>query len=208
MDKNNPENIEINPFNSGFFESHELRSFGFKSVGENVRIARSSLIVGLGNISLGSNVRIDSGVTIIANKGYLALGSFIHVGGGCHISCAGGVSMGDFSGLSQGVRIYSVTDDYSGQSLTNPTVPAKYTNVRLGEVLIGRHVIVGAGSVILPGVHISEGVSIGALSLVSRSLGEWGIYAGCPARKIKERDRSLLVLEAELLNSKRSNSPL
>ncbi len=36
------------------------------------------------------------------------------------LSAGDGIVMEDFSGLSQGVRIYSRTDDYSGKFLTNP----------------------------------------------------------------------------------------
>ena len=88
-----------------------------------------------------------------------------------------------FSGLSQSVRIYSSSDDYSGKSLTNPTVPKKYLNVKIKPVVIGRHVVIGSGSVVLPGANIGNGSSVGALSLVTKSLEEWGIYLGTPAKK-------------------------
>ena len=108
--------------------------------------------------------------------------------------------MGDFSGLSQGVRIYSGTDDYSGQALTNPTVPHQYLNVHIAPVRLGRHVIIGSGSVILPGVTIGEGSAVGALSLVTKSLDDWGIYSGVPVKRLKSRSRKLLELENDLLN--------
>jgi galactoside O-acetyltransferase len=188
-----------NPFNQGYFESDELRKFGFKSVGDNVKIAKNSTIIGLNNISLGSNIRIDGNVVIAAYSGSLTLGSYIHIGGGCHLSCAGGIVLADFSGLSQGVRIYSGTDDYTGKSLTNPTVPHKYLNVKIAPVLLGKHVIVGSGSVILPGVTIGEGSSVGALSLVTKSLDDWGVYFGSPAKRLKARRKDMLKLEEELL---------
>ena len=188
-----------NPFNSGYFETEELRQFGFKSVGENVKVAKNSTIIGLGNITLGNNIRIDGHVVIAANSGYLTLGDYIHIGGACYLGCAGGITLADFAGLSQGVRIYSATDDYSGQSMTNPTVPHKYLNVKTAPVLLGRHVIVGSGSVILPGVEIGEGSSVGALSFVARSLDAWGVYLGTPAKRLKALSRDLLKMEKELL---------
>jgi acetyltransferase-like isoleucine patch superfamily enzyme len=48
------------PFDPGYFDSAELRTFGFKAIGENVQISRACNIVGLGNISIGANVRIDA----------------------------------------------------------------------------------------------------------------------------------------------------
>ncbi len=195
-----------NPFNQGYFESEELRKFGFKSVGENVKIAKNTTIIGLNNISLGNNIRIDGNVVIAAYSGSLTLGNYIHIGGGCYLGCAGGITMGDFSGLSQGISIYSGTDDYTGKSLTNPTVPHKYLKVKLAPVVLGKHVIVGSGSVILPGVTIGEGSSVGALSLVTKSLDEWGVYFGAPAKKLKARSKDMLKLESELMLENASKS--
>jgi galactoside O-acetyltransferase len=106
--------------------------------------------------------------------------------------------MQDFSGLSQGARIYSCSDDYSGNSLTNPTVPGEYLNLKIAPVIIGRHVIIGSGSVVLPGCSIQEGSSVGALSLVTKSLESWGVYLGIPAKRIKSRSKKLLERELEL----------
>jgi acetyltransferase-like isoleucine patch superfamily enzyme len=188
-----------NPFNPGYFETEELRQFGFRSVGENVRIAKNATIIGLNNIALGSNIRIDGNVVLAAYSGSLILGNYIHIGGGCYLGCAGRITLSDFAGLSQGVRIYSSTDDYTGASLTNPTVPHKYLKIKIAPVVLGRHVIVGSGSVILPGVTIGEGSSVGALSLVSKSLDGWAIYFGAPAKRLKARSKDLLEMERELI---------
>ncbi|MBX7247334.1 MAG: acyltransferase [Candidatus Sumerlaeaceae bacterium] len=193
----------MNPFNPGYFTEHDLKDAGFKAIGTNVHIARNSTIVGLENIEIGSNVRIDGYCSIIAaGRGSLKIGSYIHIGGYCLLSAGDGIQLDDFCGISQGVRIYSRSDDYSGEHLTNPTVPEKYTQVTRGLVKLERHVVVGSGSVILPNVTIGEGSSVGALSLVSMSLDSWGVYFGSPARKLKARSRRLLELEEELKREK------
>jgi acetyltransferase-like isoleucine patch superfamily enzyme len=191
-----------NPFDQGYFTTDELRSFGFKRVGQSVKIAKNCTIIGLNNISIGSDVRIDGNVVIAAHSGFLTLGNHIHIAAGCYLGCSGGITLADFAGLSQGVRIYSATDDYSGKALTNPTVPHVYLNIKQAEVHLGRHVIVGSGSVILPGVTIGDGSSVGALSLVTKSLEDWGIYFGMPAKRVKTRSNELLSLEAKLLEGK------
>lgn len=185
-------------FNTGYYTENDLKDVGFKALGCNVKIAKDNTIVGLENISIGDNVRIDSYCVIIAAGGWLDLGSHIHLGGLCYLSAGSGIRMEDFSGLSQGVRIYSQTDDYSGKYLTNPTIPEKYTGVTKGTVVLERHVIIGSGTVILPKVTIGEGSSIGALSLVSKNLEPWGVYFGCPAKRLKDRSKRLLELEAAL----------
>ena len=190
-----------NPFDPGYYESDELRAMGFGAVGENVRISKTCNIPRFDNIEVGDNVRIDAFTSIIAMSGYLKLGSYIHICIGCMIGCRGGVEMEDFAGLSHGSTILSATDDFGGHYLTNSLVPEEYTKVEAAPVRLGRHVAIGAGAVILPGITIGEGCGVGSMSLVTKSLDPWGIYAGVPARRIKDRTRGLLALEVEMLGS-------
>ncbi|AOJ93082.1 galactoside O-acetyltransferase [Burkholderia multivorans] len=190
-----------NPFNPGYWTEEDLPKFGFAAVGTNVRVAKNCTILGLENISLGSNVRIDGPTVIAASAGYVRIGSYVHIGGMSFIAGAGGVEIADFAGLSQGVRLYSASDDYSGSSLTNPTIPREFLNVKKAPIMIGRHVIVGSGSVVLPGCTIGEGSSVGALTLVTKSLESWGVFLGTPAKRIKRRSKRLLELEGALLAS-------
>jgi len=156
-------------FDPGYYTENDLMKAGFKSVGKNVSIAKNCTIIGLPNISIGDNVRIDGYCSIIAaGTGYVTLGSYIHIGSYCMLSAGDGIVMDDFSGISQGVRIYSRTDDFSGEFLTNPMVPEKYIGLTQGKVELRKHVIIGSGSVILPKVTIGEGSSVGALSLVTK----------------------------------------
>lgn len=187
-----------NPFDHGYLRTRELRELGFKAVGDNVRIARNCTLVGLANIRIGNNVRIDDYVVISAGTGAVDFGDYIHVGSGSYLGAGGGITLGDFANLSQGVKVYSKSDDYSGEHLTNPMVPEEHLGLTIAPVHIGRHVILGSGAVILPGCRIAEGAAIGALSLVNRDLDGWTIYAGCPARKLRERSRNALQVEKRL----------
>lgn len=67
-------------------------------------------------------------------------------------------------------------------------------------IRICRHSIVGTSSIILPGVTLSEGTAIGAMSMVTKSTEPWSIYFGIPAKKIKDRRRDLLELEKEYVS--------
>jgi len=188
-------------FGPTHYTETELAGEGFRSLGQNVRIARNCTIIGAENISIGDNVRIDGYCTLVATgSGYINLGSYIHIGGYCVLLAGEGITMEDFSGLSWGVQIYTKSDDFSGRYMTNPTVPTKYTGVKGGPIQLHRHTIVGANSVILPKVTLEEGVAVGAMSLVSKRLASWGIYSGFPAKRIKERSRKLLDLEKNLIN--------
>lgn len=183
---------------NSFYTEDELAELGLKSYGKNVCLSRKASIYGAENISLGSHVRIDDFCVL---SGCISIGNHVHIANFCAIMAGtAGVEMDDFSALSSRSAIYAQSDDYSGAALTNPTVPEKYLNVTYGKVIFGRHVIVGTGSTILPGVKIGEGCSVGSMSLVNRSLAPWGIYVGIPCQYKKERSRKLLEMEQNLLS--------
>lgn len=168
-----------------------------KKYGRNVLISRNACIYHPDQLEIGNNVRIDDYVTI---SGKVVLGDYIHIAQFCSLyGGTKGIYMDDFSGLSSKVTVYATSNDYSGHSLTNPTVPLKYKSSDTNEsVHLCKHVVVGAMSVILPGVVVGEGSSIGSMSLCLKSLEPWGIYAGIPAERKKERSRDLLELEKQL----------
>jgi galactoside O-acetyltransferase len=112
---------------------------------------------------------------------------------------AGKITLEDFCNLSSRVSIYSSNDDYSGSFMTNPTIAPEFTNVNNADVIIGRHVIIGSGSIVLPGVILEEGVAIGALSLVKKKCQAFTIYAGSPLKKISNRSKKILELEKSFL---------
>lgn len=57
---------------------------------------------------------------------------------------------------------------------------------RLGDVVIGDNVMIGANSTILPGVIIGDGAVVGACSLVNRDIPAGAFAAGNPVRIIQE----------------------
>lgn len=181
----------------------QLEAIGFAEVGKDVQISEQARFYGAHRIALGNHVRIDDFCVLSAGTGGIRIGHHVHIAVFSSLIGRGEIIIADFANLSSRVSIYSSNDDYSGASLTNPTVPAEFTDVTHAPVRLGRHVIVGSGSVILPGVTIADGVAVGALSLVTRDCKEFGIYAGHPAKRIKERSRALLELEARFLSSQK-----
>jgi acetyltransferase-like isoleucine patch superfamily enzyme len=179
----------------GFLTRQELEGIGFASVGENVLVSKKASIYNPAGICLGNQVRIDDFCVLSAGEGGIHIGSHVHIAVYTLMIGGGRITLSDFSGLSSRVSIYSSNDDYSGQSLTNSTIPDSYKQVRHKPVFIGKHVIVGSGSVILPGVSLEEGVAIGALSLVRKSCAAFGVYSGNPAKRIKTRSHELLEVE-------------
>jgi galactoside O-acetyltransferase len=150
---------------------------------------------------LGSNIIIDDFV-FIGHHSRLILGNHVHIGSHSSITGGGRVLFGDFSGLSSGVRLISGTDDYTGSSLTNPTVPPEFRQVHRGTIVLEPHVIIGANAIVLPDVTIGEGSAVGAGSIVTRSLDSWGVYAGSPARRVKSRPKEALLANEQRLFEK------
>ncbi|WP_448377131.1 hypothetical protein [Fervidobacterium sp.] len=178
---------------TSFYTREELEQIGFLKIGKNVLISRKASIYAPEMIEIGDNVRIDD-FCILSGK--IRIGNYVHIAAGCYLFGGEyGIEMEDFSGLSSRVVIYAVTDDYTGKYLTIPTVPREYRNVIGGRVHLGKHVIVGTGATILPGVTIGEGAAIGAMSLVNKDVPPWQIVMGIPAIKISDRRKDLLELE-------------
>lgn len=173
----------------------ELKSMNFKYLGKNVYISRKASFYSCNNISIGDNVRIDdfcvlSGNITIGNNIHIAVYSAIFAG-------EAGVEIKDFANISSRVSIYAISDDFSGASMTNPMIPDRFKNIIQKKVVVEKHVIIGASSVILPDAYLAEGASFGAFSLVNTSVEEWSIYAGIPVKKIKERQKKIIELEKE-----------
>jgi galactoside O-acetyltransferase len=182
----------------GMMTTQQLKKAGFKSIGENVMLSEKASFYNPSKISIADNARIDDFAILSAGSGGIHIGRYVHVG--CYVSLIGDgeIILEDFSGLSGRVSIYSSNDDTSGQFMAHPTIPMEFRNVDTGRVIIQKHAMVLTGAVILPHVTVRAGAVVGALSLVKSDCDEFGLYAGCPAKKVGERSRRLLELEREL----------
>jgi len=181
--------------------AQQITEMGFASVGSNVLLSDKSSYYNCKNIRLGSNIRIDDFCVLSAGVEGIDIGNYIHIAVYSSLIGSGNITLADFSNISSRVAIYSSNDDYSGAAMTNPTVPTEFTNVHHADVTIGKHVIIGAGSIILPGVTLEDGVAVGALSLVKKDCQAFGIYMGSPAKRIGERKQDMLTLEKQFLLS-------
>src|SRR5947209_1287297 len=125
------------------------------SIGENVTVHRRVQFFSPGNIHIGSNVRIDCFAFLSAGPKGIRIGDFVHLAVGVYLFGASGrIEIGAFCSLSSRVSVYTGSDDYTDGFLTNPTVPRQYKKVREGDVILGKHALVGASTVIMPGVTI------------------------------------------------------
>jgi len=153
---------------------------------ENVKTFEFTKIIGLKNIKFGKNIIIDD-FTLIYATAPMKIGNYVHIGSFTSITGGAELSLDDFVAISQGCRILTGTDDFVDWGFGNSTIEEKYRNTKRESVKIGKFCIVGANSVILPGVTIGEGTTVGAGSVVTKDLEPWGIYIG--NKRIKERNK-------------------
>jgi len=170
----------------------------FARRGADVTIWPMAKIISPETISLGDSVIIDDFVLVMGGR-LMTIGSFIHIASFTSITGGGEFALEDFATLSSGIRIFTGTDDFLGNSMANSAVPYPYRQPERTFVRMKKHSIVGANSVILPGVTIGEGAAIGANSLVIKDCEPWTVYVGSPVRPLKLRRRErILELEDQL----------
>lgn len=181
-----------------FLSQTELENIGFKHMGENLLISDKCSIYNAKNISLGDNTRVDDFCILSAGEGGIEIGNYVHIACFSVIIGKGKVIMKDFSGLSSRVAVYSSSDKYDGSFMTNPCLPDFVTNTIHADVEIGKHVVIGSGSTVLPGVKLADGCAVGAMSLVNKTESEAYILAGVPAKRVKKRLPNIFDLEKYL----------
>lgn len=173
-----------------YFTSRQLKKMKFKSLGKNVLISKKASIIKPEKINIGDNCRIDDFSLLY---GSINIGRNVHITPMCLIGAGNtNITIGDFCTLAYGVKVFSQSDDYTDGYMTGSTVDKKLKKDTCKKVLLEKHVIIGANSVIFPGCVLKEGSSIGACSLVKKDTKAWCVYYGIPARFKKKRKKILI----------------
>ncbi len=152
----------------------------------NVKTFEFTKIIGFENIEFGNYIIIDD-FTLIYAKEKITIGNYVHIAAFTSITGGESVILDDFSAVSQGCRILTATDDFKSFGFGNSTLDNKYRNIKQAPIHIGKFSIIGANSVILPGVTIGEGSTVGANSVVTKDLEPWGVYIN--NKRVAERDK-------------------
>ena len=140
----------------------------------------------------------------------VTLGRYVHVASGCSIAGGGErqFTLGDYSSLSSGVKIWCASDDFVHDVVA--ILPEEggriKTHFLIGDVACERLTAVGANSVVMPQNHLPEGTVIGALSFVPSNFPfkPWSVYAGSPIRFLKPRHRDSVLRQVEQIEQQRT----
>ena len=133
---------------------------------------------------MGSNIRIDDFCILSAGKEGIYIDNYVHIG--CYSSLIGQakISVSSFANISTKVSIFSSSDDFSGNSLTNPMIDDNYKLLNHAPVTIDKHVIIGTNSTVLPGAHLEKGSAVGAHSLIKTLPHHFKYTQGCLLAKL------------------------
>ena len=168
-----------------------------KKVGSDVRINELSEIMRPELVSMGSHIAIDQWVYISTQ---MIMGDYIHIAPS--VTVLGGaqarLEMGNFTNIGSGSRIVCATDDFK-QGLISPVVPLEHRTIINEPVVFEDFATLGVNCSVLPGVTLAEGTIVGAGSVVTQDTQPWMIYAGCPARPIKPREKDRAIKSAREL---------
>ncbi len=157
----NSEAMKItNDLNSNYHTPDEIRKLMEQLIGKPIDVSFSMFppfTADFGkNITIGKNVFINSG---------------------CRFQDHGGITIRDGAQIGHNVVIATLNH--------NPE-PSRRRNTIPKPVYIGKNVWIGSNSTILPGITIGDNAIIGAGSVVTKDVPQMTVYAGNPARKIKD----------------------
>lgn len=182
--------------NVGYYKSDDLRKLGFGSVGENVWLAKNCHVLNPHRIFLGGDVKIHPFCSLVAYEdSSISIGNSVHIGGYSLLFGLENIKIGCFTSISTHVRIFTASDDFSGESLLGCDVPRDLRVEKTAEIIVADHCGMGSGALLLPGAGLAAGCVLGAHSMLKTADTEpWHIYAGNPAKKIKVRSQAALTL--------------
>jgi acetyltransferase-like isoleucine patch superfamily enzyme len=131
------------------------------TVGKDPRVEAGVIFMGAKQITIGDDFTCSFGAGFRAVEAPIRIGDKVNVGPLCQVI-----------GANHGMAADRPIGEQPHQSI---------------EVRIGNDVWLGAGSIILPGAKIGDGAVIGAGSVVTGDVPPMSVFAGVPAKKVRDR---------------------
>lgn len=136
-------------------------------------------------VSIGLNARLE-GISRYNNVSFtpcIVLSDGVSIQQNLHLTCANSVVIGKNTAIAANVTITDIHHPY-----TDISIPIERQDIEVGFVQIGENCKIYNNAVILPNVTIGKHVTVGANSVVNRSLPDYCVAVGIPARIVKRYD--------------------
>ncbi|MBA3695846.1 MAG: acyltransferase [Methylotenera sp.] len=151
-------------------------------VGKGSRIGRCHIIANGTGLTIGCNVSISDNVILDVHHGSINLHDNVAIGPFVVMYGEGGVSIGDYTMIATHSTIVATSHVFE-----STRIPMKLQGTIAKGIAIADDVWIGAHAVIQDGISIDTGAIIGSGSIVTRSVPEYTIVAGVPAKVIRSR---------------------
>ena len=139
------------------------------------------------NLTTGKGCRLEAFSTNTNINKKIIFHKNVQINDYVHISAMERVTIGDNVLMASHIYISDNSHGfYKGSKQTSPSIPPIKRHYYIAPVSIGKNVWIGEGVVIMPGVEIGEGSIIGANSTVTKSIPNYSIAVGQPAKIIKQ----------------------
>jgi len=153
-----------------------------KALGDGVVLAPDVGMKHPETFKIGNQVFIGSGSYLQGRfDGTFSIGDHTWIGPHCYFD-ARALKIGNYVGIGPGTRV--LTSEHTGLPVT---IPILQTDLLTEAVVIKNEADIGTGSILLKGVTIGKGSIIGANSLVNRSIPDYAVAVGSPAKVIRFR---------------------
>jgi len=128
---------------------------------------------------LGNDSTVEDFATINNGVGDIYIGDRTRIGLGCTL--IGPVKIGNDIRLAQNIVMSGLNHNYE-----NISMPISEQGVTTYPIVIGDESWIGANSVVLPGVIIGKHCIVAAGSIVTKTVPDYSVVAGNPAKIIKQ----------------------
>jgi len=148
----------------------------FASLGDGTVIVAPRVLRGTDRIHIGARCAVYPGAWLQCEDGGgpLTIGDDVYLGHDVHLHAEDPVTVGDRSVLADGVFVGSTDHARADRSATAGT----------GAITIGADVFIGQRAVVLGGVSIGDGATVGAQAVVTHDVAPGQVVAGVPARPV------------------------
>ena len=156
--------------------THGLYRRAFGSIGDGTVIVRPHRLQGVERIHLGAGCSVYEGAWLAseAGGGELRIGDGTYVGHDVHLHAMDAVTIGSDCVVADGVFVGSSDHDRDDRHRVHGT----------GAISIGDRVFLGQRCVVLGGVTIGDGATVGAHAVVTRDVAPGQTVVGIPARPV------------------------